>query len=226
MEHKQFEKIAKKFAVLLRDIPKEWDGKKSILEMKEGGSQHWRQMEWMGFYFEFLCEKFLSLEDLEVSRSAADERDSYGNTQFDGFFAIPWDYKAHATNTSNHRVIINDREAIEGAVTEYGAVGVIVAIGAVEYNDEDRSFQKWHSKLKGGKSDYEKERVKRGAWSRLRKTKFALQQILFIRIDREVLENASSFQTRFRNADGGSRREKVLIDLEKLDKTNYHAIDF
>ena len=40
-------------------IPKNWDGKKSILEMKEGGSNQWRQMEWIGWYFEYLCQKNL-----------------------------------------------------------------------------------------------------------------------------------------------------------------------
>lgn len=225
MNYKDFEKIAKKLAKLLQDIPKEWDGKKAILEMKKGGSRQWRQMEWIGFYFEFLCEKFLFPQDSDPI-VVRDERGSYGNTQFDGFFKIPWDYKAHATNTSSHNVVINDREAIGNAIKDYGAVGVIMAIGDVEYNDEDRKFQKWHNELKGGKSDYEKERIKRGAWSRLRKTKFTLQQILFIKVDEKIVEGAGSFQTSFRNADGSPRREKVLLNLEDLSEDSYYTIDF
>ena len=224
MEYTQFETIAKKLADKLKGVPKEWDGKAAILAMKEGGSRHWKQMEWIGFYFEFLCEKYLSSEDAD-SFMVKDERSSYGNTQFDSFFEIPWDYKAHATNTSSHTVVINDREAIENAIQDYGAVGVIMAIGEVEYNDEDRSFQKWHSELKGGISDYEKERKKRGAWSRLRKTKFSLQQILFIQITTALLENTGSFQKNFRNADGSPRREKVLLNLEKLNETDYYSVD-
>ena len=225
MEYKKFETIAKKLVGKFTDMPKEWDGKEAILAMKEGGSRQWKQMEWIGFYFEFLCEKYLSSEDTD-SFMVKDERGSYGKTQFDGFFKIPWDYKAHATNTSSHNVVINDREAIENAIKDYGSVGVIMAIGGVEYNDEDRTFQKWHSELKGGVSEYEKERKKRGAWSRLRKTKFTLQQILFIQITTALLENTGSFQKNFRNADGSPRREKVLLNLEKLSETDYYSIDF
>lgn len=226
MNYADFEKIAKNLAELLKSVPKEWDGKKAILEMKEGGSRQWRQMEWIGFYFEFLCEKFLSPQDPNPM-VIKDERSSYGNTQFDGFFKIPWDYKAHATNTSSHNnVVINDREAIRDAIKDYGVVGVIIAIGDVEYNDKDGNFKKWHGELKGGESDYEKERIKRGAWSRLRKTKFTLKQILFIKIDEKIVEDARPFQAGFRNADGSPRREKVLLNLEELDGNSYYAIDF
>ena len=139
---------------------------------------------------------------------------------------MPWDYKAHATNTSSHRVVVNDRTAIQNAIQDYGALGVIMAIGEVEYNDKERSFQKWHSELKGGKSKYEQERIKRGAWSRLRKTQFTLQQISFIKIDNAVLQQSDSFQTGFRNADGKPRKEKVLLDLEKLQDDQFYGANF
>ncbi|MEM0492367.1 MAG: hypothetical protein QXS02_00180 [Candidatus Thermoplasmatota archaeon] len=99
-------------------------------------------------------------------------------------------------------------------------------MGEVEYNDEQRSFQKWHEELKGGKSDYEIERIKRGAWSRLRKVSFDLKQISFIRIDDDVLVKCGSFQRDFRNANGTPRREKVLLDLEKLDEEIVFFLDF
>jgi len=91
-------------------------------------------------------------------------------------------------------------------------------MGEVKYNDDKRTFQKWHEALKGGKSEYEMERIKRGAWSRLRKVEFKLEQISFIRIDDAVLVKCGSFQRDFRNAGGQPRREKVLLDLEKLDE--------
>ena len=37
-------------------IPKFVDGKEAIMEMKNGGSRNWRQMEWIGFWFEFFVE--------------------------------------------------------------------------------------------------------------------------------------------------------------------------
>ncbi len=51
---------AKLIGQKFRNIPKIWDGKKSILEMKNAGYPYWKQMEWIDFYFQFLCEKCLS----------------------------------------------------------------------------------------------------------------------------------------------------------------------
>ena len=49
-----------------RNVPKVWDGRSAILEMKEDGSKQWRQMEWMGFYFEFLSEIHFACFDTET----------------------------------------------------------------------------------------------------------------------------------------------------------------
>lgn len=215
----QFRAASKKIEATLRPIPKYWDGKKVITEMKESGFPHWRQMEWMGFYFQFLCDKYLS-PIMQIPGP------KYGNVEFDGFFRIPWDFKAHAMNTSSHQIIVNDSKAISQGIAEYGCVGLILAMGKVEYNDEERTFQKWHSVLKGGISDYEKERVKRGAWSRLRKVSFGLQQISFIQINDKTLIKTGSFQSDFRNSNGRPRRSKVLLDLEKLDEEIVYFVEF
>jgi len=214
-----FLKTAKHVGKELRKIPKIWDGRKSILEMKEANYPHWKQMEWIGFYFQFLCEKYL-LGFVEIPGP------KYGNVRFDGFKNVPWDFKAHAMNTSSHQIIVNDSEAIANGIKNYGAVGLILAIGKVLYNDEDRTFQKWHEALKGGLSEYSIERIKRGAWSRLRKVSFELQQISFIRITDDTLVKCGSFQRDFRNADGSPRREKVLLDLEKIDEELVYVIEF
>ena len=233
MDFDEFKGIATELSSYVKDIPTEWDGKECILEMKAGGSRQWRQMEWIGFYFEFLCERLLTdkysslFQQHSPSIMAVGEgRVSYGNTKFDGFYKIPWDYKAHAKNRNSNQVVINDREAIEAAILDYSAMGVIVAIGEADYNDEDRSFQIWHNRLKGGMSRYEIERIRRRAPSRLRKTKFSLNQIRFLKIDNAVLEIAGSFQKGFRNADGSSRGEKVKINLETLNEYQYHTVSF
>ncbi|MFQ6073495.1 MAG: hypothetical protein ACE5KT_12460 [Methanosarcinales archaeon] len=80
--------------------------------------------------------------------------------------------------------------------------------------------------MKGGKSKYVIERIKRGAWSRLRKVSFDLQQISFIRITDDTLVKCGSFQRDFRNAGGQPRREKVLLDLEKIDEELVYFIEF
>jgi hypothetical protein len=210
---------AEKIAARLESVPPQWDGKQAILEMKEAGFRHWRQMEWIGFYFQFLCERHLS----SVVRIPGPK---YGRVEFDGFLEVPWDFKAHATNTSSDQIIVNDSEAISAAIADYGCVGVILAMGEVEYNDEDRAFQEWHNALKGGLSEYEKKRIKRGAWSRLRKVSFDLERVALIQITDTTLVKTGSFQADFRNSNGRPRRAKVLIDLEKLDKEVVHTLEF
>lgn len=203
---------------LAKSLPKYWDGKQCILEMKNAHNRQWKQMEWPGFFFQYCCETYLS----SIMRIPGPK---YGRSEFDGLFNIPWDFKAHAINTSSHNIIVNDREAIENGIEEYGSVGLILALGAVTYNDVSRAFQKWHQELKGGQSDYELERVSRGAWSRLRKSHFDLKQISFIELTAKTLSNCGSFQRNFRNADGSLRREKVLIDLENTVDETIHYIE-
>jgi len=210
----------KKVIELIKTIPKKWDGKKAILEMKENDFNQWKQMEWIGFYFEYLCQKYLK-EVMEFHKI------KYGNVNFDGFLEIPFDFKSHVINTESHKVIINDTEATLKAIKEYDYVVVIMAIGEVIYNDKDRTFQKWHEKIKGGKSDYELKRIERGALSRLRKTEFNLKEVMFIKINKGTLERCGSFQKDFRNANGSLRKSKVLLDLEKLeDEEIIHTIKF
>lgn len=219
MKKDEFLKLAKEISEGFKNIPLVWDGRKSILEMKESGFPHWKQMEWIGWYFQFLCERFLK-DIVEIPGP------KFGNVRFDGFLKIPWDFKDHAINTSSHQIIVNDSEATATGIKKFGSVGLILSMGKVEYNDEQRTFQKWHEALKGGKSKYELERIKRGAWSRLRKTEFNLEQISFIKIDDNVLIKCGSFQRDFRNSNGRPRREKVLLDLEKLDEEIVYFLDF
>jgi len=203
----------------LRNIPKIWYGKKVILDMKNNGGKHWRQMEWIGWYFEFLCEKYL--KDIMKFHKI-----KYGKTSFDGFLEVPFDFKSHVINSSSNDVVINDTEAITKAIKKYGYVITIIALGKAKYNDENRTFQKWHEKIKGGKSKYELERIERGAWSRLRKTEFDVQEIIFVKINKGMLDRSGSFQKNFRNADGSLRRSKIMINLEKLnDEEIIHRIN-
>jgi hypothetical protein len=204
---------------LLENLPVRWDAKGAILEMKNDNYGQWRQMEWIGFYFQYLCEKALG-GVIKI------QQPKYGRTSFDGLLSYPWDFKVHPINTERHDLITNDREATEKAIKDYGATGLILALGNVVYNDETRTFQKWHEEIKGGKSKYEVERIQRGAWSRLRKTSFDLKQILFIRIDNETLKKTGSFQEDFRNSNGKPRRAKVLLRLDNLDTEIIDSIDW
>lgn len=192
----------------LKKFPSHWDVKKSILEMKNNGSQQWKQMEWIGFYFEFLCNNKLSkILDMPGPR--------FGNVEFDGYRDIPWDFKAHANQSSKY-VIVNDSEAVSHFIEKEDNVGLILASGDATYNDENLSFKIWHDKLKGGKSEYELKRIKRGASSRLRKTEFDLERIDILLLDDKTLMNSGTFQKNFRNSNGKPRRAKLKINLKKI----------
>lgn len=206
-------KIIDKLAKLLAEMPAEWEGRQAILEMKNVEYPHWKQMEWIGFYFQFLCDTKLS-SIMEIPGP------KYGRVEFDGFFEIPWDFKAHPTKNAkgqeSRSVIVNDRLATAQAIKKFGGAGLILAIGEAIYNDQDRSFQIWHQEQKGGLSNYEKERILRKAPSRLRKTAFRLSEIDLILLDDKMVKRLSSFQEGFRNSDGSPRNAKVLLDLDNI----------
>lgn len=206
-------KLIMQLEELLKQMPVVWDGRKAILEMRDSGYPHWKQMEWIGFYFQFLC-------DTKLPPLVKIPGPKYGRVEFDGFSEIPWDFKAHpdknANGQDNKSVIVNDSLAIAEAIKQFGGAGLILAIGDAKYNDEDRSFQVWHQELKGGLSNFEKERILRKAPSRLRKTEFRLREIKLILLDDKKVRGLGSFQEGFRNSDGSPRNAKVLLDLENI----------
>lgn len=206
-------KLITKLGKFLKELPPFWDGRRAIAEMRDVGYPHWKQMEWVGFYFQFLCDTKLP----PIMRIPGPR---YGRVEFDGFSEIPWDFKAHpnknAKGQDNKSVIVNDKVAIAEAIKQFGGAGLLLAVGDAEYNDEDRSFQIWHQELKGGLSDYEKQRILRKAPSRLRKTSFRLNEIKLVLLDEKTARLLGSFQEGFRNSDGSSRNPKFLLDLETV----------
>ncbi len=202
----------------LKDMPTNWDGKQSILELKEIDYQ-WRQMEWIGFYFESLCERYLEKTDFILPGK------KYGRVEFDSFRSINWDMKASAVKSDNHRIILNDQRAIDKSLNAYGAHGIILALLDVEYNDDTRSFQQWHADLKGGVSQYEEDRVKRNATSRYRKTSAELAQILLLIIDSGNQERLG-IHKQGRNSDGSPRNFKYMLNVEHSSHFEVGRIEF
>lgn len=201
----------------LGSLPLVWDGRAAILEMKEA-AYHWRQMEWAGFYFEFLCAARLQPE-FEVPG------ETYGTTAFDAKRSLNWDFKWHAIKSHSHTCILNDKSAMKATISTYGEYGAIIALSDVEYNDINRTFQKWHSDLKGGLSEYERERRARTSVSRYRKTRAVLAEILFVRIAPDDLPTLGTLR-QGRNANGAPRPEKFMLDLEAMDRLIVNRLRF
>lgn len=202
----------------LKSLPTKWDGKQAILKLKDIDYQ-WRQMEWMAWYFEALCREALPPAGFAIPGK------KYGRVEFDSFYSINWDMKVSAIKSDSHRVILNDQKAVDASLESYGCHGIILALVDVEYNDENRSFQKRHSQLKGGLSDYEKQRIERGATSRYRKTSVDMQQILLPVINRHNKQYLD-IHKQGRNADGAPRNLKYMLDIEKSHHFEVGIIDF
>ncbi len=173
-------------------------------------------MEWIGWYFEFKAYKLLK------TKCGGDRGPKYGRTQFDYRLKNVWDFKAHPTNgSSTSSIIINDKEAVDRCIAQYGGLGVVIAIGAADY-DTDGGFKAWHDGLKGGISDYERARKARSAPSRIRKIAFNLLEYLFLWLEGETIRDGlrggwiSLFQQGMRNADGSPRRAKYQVNLDRV----------
>ena len=199
----------------LPQLPKFWDGKSCVLELKEAEYQ-WKQMEWWAFYFEY---KFRNLFYDKFSFPG----NSFSNVTFDLKGAINWDLKAKAIKSDDHKVILNDKAAMEQSIENDGFHGEIIALCDVEYNDLNRTFQKWHNELKGGKSKYELERETRTSVSRYRKTKAELMEIVLLVLKRDDLDLLSTMK-QGRNSNGMPRPEKYMLDLETIDNFENYII--
>lgn len=203
---------------LLVNLRTDWDGKESVLELK-AANYNWRQMEWWGFYFELLCQKSLQGEfEIPGEKITLIRPDGRRTTvKFDAKRSINWDLKSTAIKLENHKAILNDQAAMDASIQKYGNHGLIIALCEVEYDDADRTFQKWHEKLKGGKSKYEREREQRTTVSRHRKTRVTLTEVLFLVINPQNVSLLDIYH-QGRNSDGTSRPTKYMLDLKTADK--------
>lgn len=196
-------------------LPEVIDGRAAISEMREGGSRHWKQMEWIGFYPEFWFEQNLA-GPLGMSTGP-----TFGNITFDLAGDGVWDLKSHSSSASPWSPL-NDVEAVEECIQTHGGVGFILVSGPCTY-DEDGSFKAWHDALKGKKSPYQEKNEALGVKSRRRKTSFAPHEFLafgFNSMDSLALAHRNGwikgFQEGMKNSNGTKRRAKIMVDTMSI----------
>jgi len=196
-------------AAITSALPRSLSGVDAINEMRDGGSRHWRQMEWIGFWFEY----FMATRVIPVTGGRAGPR--YGRTTFDLHRDHVWDLKAHPDGGAG--IILNDEDAMRTCIAEQGGLGYLIITGSAIY-DVDQTFQDWHDRLKGEPTSYEKDRIARGAPSRRRKSAFLPRALTALWIpetdtmDEGMLQGwLRPFQKGMRNADGNPRRSKVQV---------------
>ncbi len=199
----------------LKQLPTVWDGKKCIIELKNADYQ-WRQMEWWAWFYEFKVKQLLA-------NIASIPGKKYENVEFDLKRSINWDLKASAIKSGSHKIILNDKQAMETSCMEFGRHGEIIALCDVEYDDADKSFQKWHTALKGRQSKYEIDRKKRTSQSTKRKTKAIVTEILFITFSLKDFKELLIMK-QGRNSNGKPRPPKYLFDVNKVHLFEHHKM--
>lgn len=199
------ERIARRLAV---SLPKRWEGKNCILELKEA-DYHWRQMEWIGWWFEHRAKRI-------VKEMGGGEGPEFGHVVFDCSFDGTWDFKSHPLGSgSGGWAYLNDESAVEASIHQGGHVGWIIAVGSAEY-DKGGEFKAWHERLKGEESEYVRRGRRIGRPSRRRKSAFVLEEIVWFEFrDVPSLSQAirhgwmkRGMQQGQRNSDGTPRAPK------------------
>jgi hypothetical protein len=176
------QRIAQRLASLL---PRRWDGKECVSELKIADYQ-WRQMEWIGWWFEYRAKRILK-------EMGADEGPEFGHVVFDCSFDGTWDFKSHPLGSgSGGWAYLNDESAVEACIRQGGHVGWIIAVGSAEY-DEGGEFKAWHDRLKGEESDYVRQGRQVGRRSRRRKSAFTLEEIVWFEF-RDVASLANAIR--------------------------------
>ena len=203
-----------------QNMPKVWDGRESILEMKSANFRYWRQMEWIEFYFKFLCQKhFADIIDISSKK--------YGVTEFDAFRGISWDFRVDSVDAETYSVRANDTEGIANTISDYGYYGIILAIGVIEFDDKETSLKKWHDELRGEVSKYDSNKINSGIMSRTRKTAFTLEELHFLCFNGETLHQCCGlFQDSFGKADSNKpKRKESKIDIGKIPNASVVATE-
>jgi hypothetical protein len=127
-----------------------WDGKASVIQMRDDGYGQWRQMEWPGFYFEY--RGLRALHSGMGHRAWTAPPQKYGVTVFDYAHHFVWDMKAHTERVRGDvsgtitrgrgAAPLNDQHSTELCAADTG-VGLLIVNGEALV-DETRAFDAWH----------------------------------------------------------------------------------
>lgn len=205
----------KSLSVVLEEVlPSVIDGKIAVQMLRAEGSSNWRQMEWIGFWFEHVVATQV------VPKTGGSRGPTYGNTEFDFQRNFVWDLKVHVSGSD--WLILNDQDAVHACISDHSGIGYLIVEGAADF-DLDGSFKAWHDNLKGGTSAYERNRVMRGARSRRRKTSFRPGRILAVWIPSSADASKAvkdgwlkGFQEGMRNSNGNPRRAKFQVKINQI----------
>lgn len=192
-----------------------WDGRGSIILMRDKKYNQWKQMEWAGFYFQFLIQNYNDDRFLIPGKTI-------NKTVFDAHLIsddLPLDVKFHSNKNPkgvhNKTVILNDLESTLQAINLYGKVGVVIACGDCKFDDTGE-FKLWHDEYKGEKSAYCKKAELENKISRQRKTSINLTQINYYEINNNNINLLGEFQQGMKNSNDTLRNAKLSLNMSKI----------
>jgi hypothetical protein len=174
--------------------------------------QHWRQMEWIESYFNYLCEKQLS-GILQIPGP------TFQKFSFNAFLEIPWIFKLYIENTGNEKIILADSNLITQGLIKFEKIGIILASGAVEYPKEKISTNKINNRIVNNQDELMRKKEIR------QHSVFQLNHIYFIPISSEAIQKCETFQP------GGFKskehlREKVLLNVSETKNRSEFSLKF
>ena len=175
---------------------------------------HWRQMEWVEAYFNFLCEKKLS-NLLHFPEPA------YSQMHFPALMEIPWIFKSYIQNTGNRKIILSDASLVVQALTSYHEIGVIIASGLIRYPEKEIE----EKKKEGNHFGKSKEKIKTVIKELRQHSEFILKEIHFIPVSYDFLETCETFQPKEVKSEE-SLREKIFIEMPKIKDKIKYSISF
>jgi len=175
---------------------------------------NWRQMEWIGWWFEYKAKEILSA-------LGAMPGSAFGSVKFDCFLDGVWDFKSHPQGTKTW-AYLNDEDAVDECLKQHHHLGWLIAVGDAEY-DLSGMFKQWHDALKGKPSAYVVEGKAIGRRSRRRKSAFKLQAIIWVEFRSGTeLQDAiragwmcAGMQQGQRNSNGAARKPKYGFSLPR-----------
>lgn len=181
---------------------------------KKNAPQNWRQMEWLGFYFEE------QMKDNDHNSVVNGHGPRFGNVEVDSWIGDennkkPVDIKFHSMNNSKGHaqveVPLNDAAAIDRCIEEHGVYYLLIAKADCQY-DTDESFKKWREELQGGAGRASRENAENGKVSRLRKTGADIREFSLYAITKDNMDKLGNFSQGTQHS-GAARNVKYSLNF-------------
>ena len=174
---------------------------------------HWRQMEWVEAYFNYLSERMLS-DLIDMTETVVFQNN------FTAIMKIPFIFKAYIKNTGNQKIILSDATLMTQMLANVPEIGVIIANGTIDYPLPKKEEKRLNHSIKN-----EKEKIENFEKELRQHSEFKLEKIHFIPISPDFFETCETFQPKDSKVEG-HLREKIVIEISKINDKAIYSIDF